>query len=301
MNSLCIISIIAPRTLFRTVSFSDHIKGFIDRLLFSSGMFLLGLAFAVIPSAVYAESQVVSAAKMDVATAVNLSGRQRMLSQRMVKAYLMLGQDISADEARAILQKSIDLFESQLATLKTFQPNTAVQSSLAKLDSEWTKFKPLILGAPSKAGAAALYDANETLQSAAHSVTLAYEDISLAPLDHLVNLAGRQRMLSQRVAKFFLYRTWDLYVEPADMEMHLSRAHFTAVLIQIDSSPLATVKIRELVAKIQREWEPYKAALLVSRDPAKMRSNTKLVAELSEQMLASAEELVTLIMEQAQQ
>lgn len=301
MNSLCIISIIAPRTHSHRVSFGDHIMGFIDRLLFSSGIVLLGLVFAVIPSAVHAESQVVSAAKMDVATAVNLSGRQRMLSQRMVKAYLMLGQDISADDARPILQKSIDLFEFQLAILKTFQPNPAVQSSLAKLDSEWIKFKPLIIGTPSKAGATALYDANEALQSAAHNVTLAYESVSLAPLDHLVNLAGRQRMLSQRVAKFFLYRTWDLYVEPADMEMHLSRAHFTAVLIQIDSSPLATVKIRDVVAKIQREWEPYKAALLVSRDPAKMRSNTKLVAELSEQMLASAEELVTLIMEQAQQ
>jgi len=261
---------------------------------------LAGLVFAVTPWAVHAESQIVSAAKINVTTAVNLSGRQRMLSQRMVKAYLMLGQGITTDEAQSIRQKSIDLFESQLATLKTFQPNPAVRSALAKLDSEWIKFKPLIIGAPSKAGATTLYDANEVLQSAAHNVTLAYEDVSLASLDHLVNLAGRQRMLSQRVAKFFLYRTWELYVEPADMEMHLSRAHFTAVLIQIDSSPLATAKIREVVAKLQREWEPYRAALLVSRDPAKMRSNTKLVAELSEQVLASTEELVALVMEQAQ-
>ena len=154
---------------------------------------------------------------------------------------------------------------------------------------------------PSKAGAEVLYGSNEELQKAAHSVTLAYEDVTLAPLDHLVNLAGRQRMLSQRTAKFYLYRTWGLYLEPADMEMHLSLAHFTAVLNQIESSPLATTQIKGLVAKIRREWEQYKQALLVSRDPAKMRTNAKRVAELSERVLASTEELVTLIVEQAQQ
>lgn len=287
--------------ILRTISFRNPIKKFIDRSLFCSWLFLVGLVFAVLPSTVNADSRLVSTTEMDVATAVNLSGRQRMLSQRMVKAYLMLGQGIATDDARTILQKSMDQFESQLATLKTFQSNPKVQSALAKLDFEWTKFKPLIIAMPSKAGAIALYDANEALQSAAHNVTLAYEDVTLAPLDHLVNLAGRERMLTQRVAKFFLYRTWDLYLEAADMEMHLSRAHFTAVLIQIKSSPLATTQIKELVAKIQREWEPYKEALLVSREPAKMRSNSKRVAELSEQMLASTEELVTLITEQAKQ
>jgi len=276
-------------------------KKFIDRLLFCSRLLLAGLVFAVLPATVNADSQLVSTTDMDIATAANLSGRQRMLSQRMVKAYLMLGQGIATDDARTTLQKSIDQFEFQLTTLKTFQPNPKVRSALANLDFEWTKFKPLIIAIPSKAGAVALYDANEALQSAAHHVTLAYEDVTLAPLDHQVNLAGRLRMLSQRTAKFYLYRTWDLYVEPADMEMHLSRAHFTAVLIQIESSPLATTQIKKLVEKIRSEWEPYNEALLVSREPEKMRSNSKRVAELSEQVLASTEELVTLIVEQAKQ
>lgn len=301
MNSLRGIPIIAPYTPSHTSLFDDPINKLIPRLVFCAWVLLAGLVFAAAPSAAHAESQTVSTAKMDVATAVNLSGRQRMLSQRMVKAYLMLGQGIATEDARSILKKSIELFEFQLATLRTFQPTPRVQGALAKLDSEWTKFKPLIVDTPSKEGAVALYDANEALQSAAHNLTLAYEVVSLAPLDHLVNLAGRQRMLSQRVAKFFLYRTWDLNLEAADMELHLSRAHFTAVLIQIGNSPLATTQIKQQVAKLQREWEPFKVALLVSRDPAKMRSNAKLIAELSEQLLASTEELVTLVMEQAQQ
>ncbi|WP_165922920.1 type IV pili methyl-accepting chemotaxis transducer N-terminal domain-containing protein [Sulfurirhabdus autotrophica] len=268
-------------------------------MLLCSWSLMAGLVFTVLPLNVNADSQSVSSMDMDITTAVNLSGRQRMLSQRMVKAYLMLGQGIATDDARTILQKSVDQFEFQLAKLKTFQPTPKVRSTLATLDFEWAKFKPLISATPSKTGAIALYDANEALQNAAHNVTLAYDDVTIEPLDHLVNLAGRERMLSQRTAKFFLYRTWDLYLEPADMEMHLSRAHFTAVLIQIESSPRATTQIKKLVAKIRSEWEPYKEALLISREPEKMRSNSKRVAELSEQLLASTEELVTLIVDQA--
>ncbi|ODU00845.1 MAG: hypothetical protein ABS89_08335 [Thiobacillus sp. SCN 63-1177] len=152
----------------------------------------------------------------------------------------MAGQGIAADDARAILQESIEQFESQLAALKAFQPTPGVRSALVSLEGAWNKCRPILASSPSKAGAVALYDVNEELQKTAHSVTLAYEGVTLAPLDHLIGIAGRQRMLSQRMAKFYFYRTWELYDAAADMELHLSRAHFTAVLKQIENSLLAS-------------------------------------------------------------
>lgn len=263
-------------------------------LLFTG--FISGLS----PESAQAQSPPAASRTIDLATAVSMAGRQRMLSQRMVKAYLMLGQGVSPDDARNILQQSIDQFDSQLITLKTFTPNQSVQINLANLDSEWKKFKPLITATPTQAGAAVLYDASEALQKVAHNVTLAYDNVRLVPQVHLVNLAGRQRMLTQRTAKFFLYRTWNLYSEAADMEMHLSRAHFTTVLLQLESSPYTTPPVRSLAAQIRSEWEPYKQLLLASRDPAEMRKYAQRVAESSEQLLTRTEQLVTMIMEQAQ-
>jgi len=223
-----------------------------------------------------------------------------MLSQRMVKAYLMLGQGIAADDARTVLQGSIDQFESQLAALKAFQPTPLVRSAVVNLDAAWTKCKALLTAAPSKAGAIELYDANEALQNAAHSAVLAYQDVTGAPLDHLVNLAARQRMLSQRMAKFYFYRTWGLYDAPAEMELHLSRARFTAELNQIENSPLASAETKAGVAQIRREWEPYQRVLFANREPAKMRGDAARVAELSERVLAATEELVAQLVAQAQ-
>lgn len=237
---------------------------------------------------------------MDVVSAVNMAGRQRMLSQRMVKAYLMLGQGIAPDHARALLQGSIDQFESQLMALKAFQPSPKVRLTLFALEGAWAKCKPLLIAPPSPAGAVELYDASEALQQAAHSAVLAYVDVNAAAIDHLVGLAGRQRMLSQRMAKFYFYRSWGLHDAPADMELHLSRAHFTAVLIQIESSPLVSAQARAALLQLRREWEPYQQALFASRDPVKMRRDAARVSRLSERVLAAADDLVAQLVAQSQ-
>lgn len=268
-----------------------------DRLRFCA-WFLAGLAFIAPPSFVHAETP--PAARMDTASAVNLAGRQRMLSQRIVKAYLMLGQGIASDDARTILQGSIKQFESQLATLKTYQPTPAVRSALVDLEGAWKKYKPLLAAAPSKADAVEFYDVNEALQGSAHRLTVAYEGVTGAPIDHLIGIAGRQRMLSQRMAKFYFYRTWGLYDDPAHWELHLSRAHFTTVLIQIERSPLASAETKAAVARIRREWEPYQQVLFATRAPEKMRRDAPRVAELSERVLAATEELVAQLVAQAQ-
>lgn len=271
-----------------------------DKLGICSWLFA-GLFAVATPSFVSAQTlQTVSATKLDPASAVNLSGRQRMLSQRMVKAYLMLGQGIAPDQASSILQESIRLFDSQLTALKSFLPTPQVKSAYSNVEAEWKKFKPMVTTSPSKTGANDLYDANEALQNAAHKLTVAYENDANAPLVHLVAIAGRQRMLSQRMAKFYFYRTWELHDAPADMELHLARAHFTSMLIQIESSQLATPQVKSDVAKIQREWKPYEALLFATKEPAQMRKNVVRVAELSEKVLAATDELVVKLVSRAQ-
>jgi len=257
-----------------------------------------GLTFAAPRSPAHAEAPTAAVTRMDTASAVNLVGRQRMLSQRMAKAYLMLGQGIAADDARAILRESITEFESNLAMLKAFQPTARVRSVLANLEGVWTKCKPLLAATPNKADAVEFYDVNEALQDAAHNATLAYESVTGAPLDHLVGMTGRQHMLSQRMAKFYFYRTWGLYDAPAEMELHLSRARFTAELNQIENSPLASAEMKAGVARIRREWEPYQRALFANRDPAKMRGDAPRVAELSERVSVATAEVAAQLMVQ---
>ena len=257
------------------------------RFLFGTGV-LCVLALSWLPLQLQAQSTPTAAQQMNLQSVanVNMAGRQRMLAQRMTKAYLMLGQSIDPEGAQAILQESIRLFDAQLDALKSLPPNAA-------------RCKPLLTAYPTKLGADLLYDLSEELQQAAHHVTLGYRNAGILPLDQLVNLAGRQRMLSQRMMKFYLYETWDINSAPADMEMHLARAHFTAVLLQMEKSPLTHPKIKAQVAELRRVWEPYQTVLFARRDAARMRQDALLAAGLSERVLESTEKLVAMLVEMA--
>jgi len=48
----------------------------------------------------------------DLNSAINKAGRQRMLSQRMAKAYFQIGQQVEVDRSKKILDASVSLFAS---------------------------------------------------------------------------------------------------------------------------------------------------------------------------------------------
>ena len=80
-----------------------------------------GSGVAAWPASLLAQSAP-AAPRLDTASAVDLAGRLRMLSQRIVKTYLQVGQSIAPEQATRLWQASIDQFESHLGTLRAFQP-----------------------------------------------------------------------------------------------------------------------------------------------------------------------------------
>lgn len=231
--------------------------------------------------------------------AVNLAGRERMLSQRATKAWLMRGQGILVTQAEEILLASIAQFEAQLEDLRAAPGDAPARAALDELATCWAAMKALLETPPSADVARALYDANEAVQSAAHQLTLASADLAPAPYAHLVNLAGRQRMLSQRMAKFFLYRSWEVNGDAADMELELSHAHFDAVLIRLEVSALLDAAARAEVAALRAAWRDYEPLLIERSALATMRANAPAVARASEEVLEKTERVVAAILDAA--
>ena len=75
-----------------------------------------------------------------ISSAINKAGRQRMLSQRMVKSYSMIGIDVQREAAQEQLTKAIDLFELQLHELNTHR--------LSPFAARWIRWRHC--GSPSK-------------------------------------------------------------------------------------------------------------------------------------------------------
>jgi hypothetical protein len=222
-----------------------------------------------------------------------------MLSQRLAKAWIMLGMNIAPERAQAILTDSFSQFEKQLAELRGFAPSQGAQEALARLEKEWTNYKSVLATKPSRENATTLYDASEAVQKAAHRLTLAYEASATSPSYRLVNIAGRQRMLSQRMVKFWLFEAWGINSRAAQMEFGLARAEFASGLHQLSISPYTTVEIRAALEQMDREWSAYLAALTAQRGiPDKIRMAPE-IADMSERVLELCEQFVMLYEQQA--
>lgn len=225
------------------------------------------------------------------ALAVERAAFQRALSQRVSKAYLMLAMGIQPAAGARILEEARATFERHLSWLEGVSPSPEASLRLADLGERWAECRAVLQRPADRAGAQAMYRIGDELESAAHRVAIALEAAEAPTQARGLLLAGRLRMLSERMAKFWLYRQWGLNAAAADMELHLARAHFTSLLLQVERLELAR-PAAAAAAVLRQHWPAYDALLPVSNsgDPNELLRR-------SEQTFANAQALVQAMLE----
>lgn len=193
--------------------------------------------------------------------AINKAGRQRMLTQRMLKAYVLIGMQVQLEKARQERAAAVDLFDRQLRELKAYAPTPAVRESLDVVERRWIPFRRQILQPPDPQTAERLLEPNDALLRAAHRVVLQLEDLAGTPTGRLVNVAGRQRMLSQRLAKFYMYRAWGIDNAVIRSETSRARNEFQGALDELLAAPENTPPIRRALEQAREQWGLFRHAL----------------------------------------
>ena len=198
----------------------------------------------------------------DLNDAINKAGRQRMLSQRMGKAWLALVHHTESANAQAVLDKSMSLFDRQLVELKAYAPNPEIRDTYLRLELAWSDYKAALVGsAPGKAGAPSVLQADARVLALAQLGTQQYEAASGKPVGKLVNIAGRQRMLSQRMAKFYFAATLPVDAATASAEIGKARQEYVAATELLRKAPEATPRIKEELALAEGQWVFFDQAL----------------------------------------
>jgi len=190
--------------------------------------------------------------------AINQAGRQRMLTQRIVKSYCQMGQDIRYLVASEDLDKAVALFEQQLSNLKHYAKGDDLQNILETADRLWQPVKQIAIAEISRDQAETLRALAEKLLAVAHQAVLQLEAQSGTSQGHLVNIAGRQRMLTQRMGNLYMLMSWGFEKPRYRADYDKAVREFGAALEELMAAPENTAEIDQALVKVSQNWAMFK-------------------------------------------
>lgn len=244
---------------------------------------------------------------------VNLSGRQRMLTQRMSKLALLVSSKIDAKNNSAKLIKVAKLYDKTLNAFKKGDTTMgcvplkvpAIQEQIKVIEKEWHPFyqniQKIAKGEDSNGKALTYVIANnEQLLKVSNELVKRFENSNTSKnyLDkvmlHIINIAGRQRMLTQKMTKekLLVFKGNTHYKEKLAKTIELFDNSLKA-LIKGDKKQMifkpANLQIKKQLQKVAALWNKlqplYKnenikvqdLAIIIKKNPVLLGEMNKMV------------------------
>ena len=225
-------------------------------------------------------------AEISLATAINRCARFRALSQRGAKAYLQLTLDVMPEAAQKTLATVQRLFQQGFTDIAQGSYTPEITKEIVSIQTEVTKLIALITSPPKHEQLSHVTAQADKVLALAHKTTEALAQASAsaskAASGKIIDMAGRQRMLSQRMAKNYYLTAANVNLTAATLQIAQDKTEFNNAMATLIKTPISTNAIREDLELCSAQWFLFEGALDLPRNRADAMKN---VASTSERLL----------------
>lgn len=186
--------------------------------------------------------------------AVNKAGKQRMITQRIMKDYALIGMNMNIGNPGDDLKTLVDEFDASLKSLQQLTATAAFAASLNEVEALWTPIREVLQQPPNKEAAPKLQQDLDTLLDACDKNTRLLATSTGDEKENIINIAGRQRMLSQRMAALYMLETWKLEDPRFNQKLQTAMNEFSSAHKTLESSSLSNSEIKALLKKVKKSY-----------------------------------------------
>ncbi len=221
-------------------------------LLFGS-LFAASLMHAA--SAESPDATAATAVKGNIAEMLNIAGKQRMLSQRIAKDYLYIGKKVAVDKATKQLEQSLGAFKKSQEYLDKAITDPEIKNLIAFVNMSQNELEATAKKPFSLDNAQLVLDLSESMLEGSQYIVDSLKSMAKEERSSIVAVSGKQRMLAQRIAKYYIAYQSGIKDKNTVEQMKSTVKQFDENNKQLMNNASNTAQISQQLKKINSLWK----------------------------------------------
>jgi len=191
----------------------------------------------------------------DMVQLIDLAGRQRMLSQRIAKDYLYAGKKVAVSKAKKQLKDSLKAMEDTHKVLVDSINDPEIKNLLSFVELSMEDFRSTANEPFNLDNAQLIIDLSESMLEGSQYVVDSLKEKVNQNESVIVGKAGKQRMLAQRIAKYYIAYQAGIKDKNTVDQMKSAVAEFSEAHKALMANPSNTPAINRKLNDIDRLWK----------------------------------------------